>query len=177
MLTKNILEHIYFFARAYPMLLLMSISISFLFNHDIENLYLLAFLIFGESLNNILKNYIFKPIMKNKKFPILGLGKRPFGAKKCGISNISRKNEGYGMPSGHSQIATMFSTYVFLKTENDILEQTTKYIIQSILILLALFIMYSRIHLNCHTIQQVLMGGSIGIFLGYYVYYFRENII
>ena len=36
-------------------------------------------LLIGEQLNRILKYQIVKPIMGNKKYPIIGIGKRPDG--------------------------------------------------------------------------------------------------
>jgi membrane-associated phospholipid phosphatase len=173
----KILKKFHFFARAYPLIINIALLISFLITTNFENLYILGFLLTGEGINYVLKYYLFKPIMKNEKFPIIGLGKRPHGAKKCGMFDIKRKDEGYGMPSGHSQYATMFSSYLFLKTNEDIMDQKIKYIIQSMLILLALIIMYSRIHLNCHTTQQVLIGGTIGMFLGKYFYDIKNNYL
>jgi membrane-associated phospholipid phosphatase len=64
------------------------------------------------------------------------------------------------MPSNHSQQAVVFSTYMILK---DLEKNTLSPLKTIIYVLLALIIMYSRIYLNCHTIQQVIMGGVIGL--------------
>lgn len=176
-LGDKLIQRLFIFARAYPLIINIALVISFLITNNYENLYILGFLIVNNCINYGLKNVCFKPIMKNNKFPIIGLGKRPYGAKNCGIFNIKNKNEGYGMPSGHSQDAAIFSTYLFLKTKDGILDENIKLVIQSILVLLTLFIMYSRIYLNCHTIQQVLVGASIGIFLGQYFYNIKDIFI
>lgn len=51
--------------------------------------------------------------MGNKNFPILG--RRPDNAKNCKLFHT----KSYGMPSGHSQISALFSTYLILKIINN----------------------------------------------------------
>ena len=86
------------------------------------------------------------------------------------LRNINNKiSNSYGMPSGHSQIAWLFTTYSILNLQNH------KYKSMKILLLIILASMtsYSRVYWsNCHTIQQVLVGGLIGIFFGYQAYNF-----
>ena len=73
----------------------------------------------------------------------------------------------WGMPSGHMQIATLFSTIIcyyilFEKNHKTIYDYLT---IISIIII-TLLIGYSRIYLLCHTYLQIFIGGIIGFILG-----------
>jgi len=42
---------------------------------------------------------------------------------------------------------------------------------------LALFIMYSRVYLNCHTVQQVIIGGLFGILFGTIGFTYKPQVI
>ena len=72
--------------------------------------------------NDFLKHFVFQNIMKDKTLPILGRGLRPEGAKNCGPfrDNFFNKTiatklaESYGFPSGHSQSAGFFMTFIFV---------------------------------------------------------------
>ena len=46
------------------------------------------------------------------------------------------------------------------------LDEIVKLSIQLFLILFTLSVMYSRIRYGCHTIQQTIIGGGLGIILG-----------
>ena len=147
------------FARFYPAATLIYALI-------INDIYLFIFLILSNMANGVLKYKIAKPIMKDKKYPILGKGSRPKGAANCGIwkDRPGHKTTSYGMPSGHSQEAWGFATYMILTNMSygyDLFD-----IRNVILSGLAVFIMYSRVYLNCHTVQQVIIGGLIGILFG-----------
>jgi membrane-associated phospholipid phosphatase len=95
----------------------------------------------------------------------------------------------YGFPSGHSQIAGYFAMFVIFlhfkltsknKIEdknNNLIKEKFKLIFKNfyinsnhpltilciILIIYTFYICYTRIELNCHTIQQVIAGYLIGI--------------
>ena len=141
--------------RMYPILILLYAIL-------IQDVYLIFFLIMTIIINYILKYKITQPLLGNKNYPIIGSGVRPKNAKNCGIFKDppGYKNNTYGMPSNHSQQAVVFSTYMILK---DLEKNTLSPLKTIIYVLLALIIMYSRIYLNCHTIQQVIMGGVIGL--------------
>ena len=72
----------------------------------------------------------------------------------------------YGMPSGHSQMATLTATFwvLYLYKKHGF----TAYNIFSmgLVILICLGILYSRWHLKCHTIQQIIFGSISGILFG-----------
>lgn len=162
-------------ARAYPLITILSSFIGFFLTNNDNLLFLGIVLIINDKFNGILKNYLFKPILGNTNHIILGLGKRPNGAKNCGyFTNCNAKpSTTYGMPSGHSQSTLFFSTYVILNLLNNDFNNNIKIFGTLLFILISIGIMYSRVYLNCHTIQQVIIGGIIGIILGYF-YYINE---
>ena len=109
------------------------------------------------------------------------MGVRPKGAKNCCLFLPCKKKyqkypKSYGMPSGHSQSIAFFSTLCILTLINS----KNKYIIKIIGIFILsfciLFIMYSRIILKCHTVNQTILGSFIGFILAYYLYK-KKNII
>ena len=41
----------------------------------------------------------------------------------------------------------------------------------------SIYISYSRVYIEgCHTIQQVIVGGTVGILLGFLAFYFEDDI-
>jgi len=121
------------------------------------------FLIGSDIFNFLLKEYVFRTMMGNRYYPILGYGIRP-NMKDCGLFRNNTLSKSYGMPSGHSQIICLFITYWILEILKEDGFQTFQIII---LIIIALVVMYSRVYwAKCHTIAQVLVGGIIGISLG-----------
>ena len=112
--------------------------------------------------------------MGDKKYPIIGIGKRPpvavFQLPQDGKMYKTSINS-YGMPSGHSQIAVLFSTYIILRTYyNTTLPQTQKLTIYLLMTFIGFYVMYSRVKEYWHTIQQTIVGGTIGVILGYFTY-------
>lgn len=93
---------------------------------------------------NILINILLKNIIKQE---------RPQKTDKYG--ELQR----YGMPSGHSQMVWFMLFF-------DI-QQTNKYI-SFILLILAGLTSYQRYKCNYHTILQILVGGLLGGFIGFY---------
>ena len=125
--------------------------------------------------NGVLKELILRPLYKyygTTTFPILGRGLRPKGAMNCGdfITCPAKVSSTFGMPSGHSQLAWFTVVFIALwlkqyykrklKNRNNKIKY---YIGVSTLIIIGLAISYSRIIFGCHTIQQVVIGGLIGI--------------
>tara|TARA_R110001592_G_scaffold282652_2_gene550435 strand:+ start:80 stop:619 length:540 start_codon:yes stop_codon:yes gene_type:complete len=163
------------FARAYPLIIISSSFLSYFLTLQINYFMLGIALLVNDSLNGIFK-IIIKSSFGEKIFGILG--KRPIGAKNCGYFSNSKNSisKSYGMPSGHSQNAVFFSTFVIMNMlDSDIaLHQKTFGI--SLFICLSLGIMYSRVYLNCHTIPQVVVGGLIGFLLAK-IYYEKEEEI
>ena len=152
-------------ARAYPLLTSSSSFLSYFLVGNIELLMLTAAILLNDAFNHFLKNVVCRPLMGNKKLPIFGYGIRPKGAKYCGLFIKPNSNgipTSYGMPSGHSQNAIFFSTYVILNLINGKFKYLTKVYGTIFFTLVGLGIMYSRVYLKCHTVEQVIVGGVIG---------------
>ena len=165
--------------RASPSILFVIGLILFIITR--MDIYLMLLIVFtvSEMINTIMKYYIFKPIMKNKYWPILGYGTRPTNSKNSaqfGNINTPPYKGSYGMPSGHSQNATFFSTYVILNLLENPFSNNIKIYGTVLFITLALGIMYSRVLLKCHTVQQVIAGGLIGSVLGSLYFKNKDNI-
>lgn len=135
-----------------------------------------------------------------KSLPLLGIGARPQGATNCGTfltwNNIPAVT--YGMPSGHSQNAWFFATYMILELwryyNNNITDSTNAsnrwddsiisrhpYVAIGLAFGLAIFaaiVSYSRVWIEgCHTVQQVIVGALSGIFIGIISHYAMSIIL
>ena len=134
--------------------------------------------------NGIL-NYVLKKVSqiiyekignKNGMLPILGRGMRPSGAYNCDDIIPSRnkiQSTSFGMPSGHSQsVWFMFGFFLLylLKSKSKNEKQKSKIfdigLKLSLLFLFCMFISFSRVYVGCHTVQQVIVGGIIGLSFG-----------
>lgn len=176
-MTKKLFSYVDGFARAYPIIIITQAVLNGLLNNDSHSIYLSAILLGTDIFNHIIKNFLFKPLMKDKMFPVLGMGKRP-QSKNCGLFKNGTYSSSYGMPSGHAQIAWVFSTYWIQKIlNNSTISSIHKGLLVLLLVLLALLIGYSRIYwAKCHTIQQVIVGSIIGIGFGVLSYKQLEKI-
>ena len=156
--------------RGFPIIMNIFLVLAYVFSH--ENFYLKILLVLTASglSNHILKEKVFKPLMGNKNFPIIGIGKRPHGAKNCGLIHSNNLSKSYGMPSGHAQYASLLSTILSLKLYYSNYNKNVKVFGLLGFILLACLVAHSRIILRCHTLQQTIVGGLIGIFIGYKSY-------
>ena len=137
--------------------------------------------IFSELFVNFEKEYIFKYLYKNNLIPkFFGRGKRPIDAINCSQfideTNFNKPSTSFGMPSGHSQLIMASCVYLIQYVLEHQKNPAKRKLSISMLLFLAISFMYSRIHFNCHTIQQVLFGGSMGGFLGYFGYKFMKKI-
>jgi len=166
------------FARAFPAFAGFTSAMFSIYTGKSDGFFLLGGMFINEIINDFLKTRVAKPIMGNKNIPLLGFGKRPQGAKNTSnflsedIKEQQKLSTSYGMPSGHSQTATFFSTYLILHILNGGGYQDSIMKYSSIVFLtgISFFIMASRVYLNCHTIQQVVVGGFLGSIFGA-VYY------
>tara|TARA_B110001452_G_scaffold31857_1_gene24876 strand:+ start:2525 stop:3094 length:570 start_codon:yes stop_codon:yes gene_type:complete len=163
--------------RAYPIITSFSCVIGYFTSGNIDLLMLLVANTVNDLINNFLKYKICAPLMGDKRWGIFGYGTRPKGAKHCGLfvkpnSNGIPKGS-FGMPSGHSQNAMFFTTYMVLHLINsnyDKITQNTGIVLFSFL---GIMVMYSRVYFKCHTVQQVLIGGLLGCILG--ALYFKNK--
>lgn len=144
-------------------------------------------------LNWSIKTLIAKPIYSligKERLPILGIGRRPFGAVSCGYILNGKPSTSYGMPSGHSQIAWTLTTYLLYKTivriknltyvnkTHDIILCIWLSLLCILLLCFAIYVSYSRVYIEgCHTLQQVIIGGSIGVVCGFLIYYYEDDFV
>ena len=166
-------------ARAFPIVIpLTSIIFGFIFNFN-TGIYFGIYAYVCDLVSHNLK-IASKKIYGNKEsLPLFGLGRRPNGAKYCGLfineDNLEGKSTSFGMPSGHaaSAILTMVFWIYYLINHQKI---NLKTILSIILIsIICLSVCLSRILLNCHTIQQVIVGGLFGLLYGFIGYQFYLN--
>lgn len=62
-------------------------------------------------------------------------------------------------------------------TNNKAINKIYTYMIVVILIIFAIMVSYSRVPIeNCHTIQQVIVGGLIGIIMGGLIYFIQRKV-
>ena len=160
---KNVIEKI----TIYFPLLTYVVAFYLLFTHYKFNNHLIILLLLSGIINTFLKESIFRPIMKDKIYPIIGRGTRPNNI----VSPISYLRNSYGMPSGHAQNACVFSLFLIYMTMKSDLKKTEKNVLIFILMFFVLLVMYGRVYLTkVHTNQQVILGYIIGylVFMMYY---------
>lgn len=146
------------FTRAYPLIIVFHTFLNGILYNNHNELFFSIFLLTTDIFNHFLKTFVFRPLFGNKKIPLLGYGTRPQNMN-CGLFINNKESTSYGLPSGHSQIAWLFTTHKILN-----LEEKNYYPISFVLIGLAILISYSRVYwAKCHTIQQVILGGIFGI--------------
>jgi len=165
--------------RAYPIIMLYSTMLLYIMTSDMDFLYLLIVLWIGEAINYGLKYKFFKPIFGDN-IPFLGRGARPYEAKNCGLflySKQKKKIKSYGMPSGHSQNSALFATFLILKLLEGSINTVSTMTKIAIIGGLSLGVMVSRWVFKCHTIQQILIGASLGTFFGYSAFKFKDYVI
>lgn len=136
---------------------------------------------------NFLKNIIFKPFgnylsnfYQSDDFPIIGRFKRPIGANNCGSFYVGPNNYAIseGMPSGHSILSGFVAVFMYnFIIEHYNIKSEYKPIILFLTVFFILYTMYSRVLMNCHTIQQTIVGAFIGSIFGYYFYIYINNKI
>ncbi|KAF0991620.1 hypothetical protein HZS_1274 [Henneguya salminicola] len=116
------------------------------------------FLLIGLFLNEISSKFI-KNVLKQSRPPPLGY-----------------KFSSYGMPSSHTQFIFFFVAFLILCVINKKhLHFFKRLIFCSFLIGLAVFVSYSRIYHNYHTLSQVYVGAILGSLggIGWFLVYSR----
>jgi membrane-associated phospholipid phosphatase len=181
-------------ARISPIAITIIMLLYVMMMPGFNSFYLLILILFTNGLNAFLKYAVMKPLYKlsgrNDLF-LLGIGSRPSGAMSCMFTIDGKKELSFGMPSGHTQIAWTISSYLICrliqrfidginqdKNNNTSVATLILIFISTCIILAAsIYISYSRVYIEeCHTIQQVLVGGIIGIILGFLAFYFEDDI-
>lgn len=153
------MDYLLFIAKISPIFYFSVPMITYLYNFDKNHLIFLKGFIFSEILNKSFKYFLQMP--------------RPKNAGNCSIINKSKlfNLKSYGMPSGHSQCAWYFGIYYSLLIYFDTdYSKLTKIVCISGLLISSTFVSYSRIHIYCHTLFQVLYGGILGGIIGILTY-------
>lgn len=143
-------------------------------------------LIINQTLKHI-SRYVYDKF-NMKSLPLLGLGGRPKGALNCGAipyqKGYTTKSTSFGMPSGHSQNAWFLFGFMLLylinnykKEKKDTKSKILFGLSITVLFIIALAVSISRVYVNCHTVQQVTIGGIIGLILGSLAYLLTKYII
>lgn len=160
-----------------PFTLPILFFILFVTTLDTRYMILIALVFFNMFFNSILKI-----ITKNgyrlsgkETLPLLGKGYRPRNNLNCSVlGGKVTKEQTFGMPSGHSQIIWSVIAYIvtFLYYENRYKPDFKYYFPFQVLLLaiIGLTVSFSRVHIECHTLMQVIIGGLIGIPIGYGAY-------
>ena len=153
------MDYLLFIAKISPIFYFSVPMITYLYNFDKNHLIFLKGFIFSEILNKSFKYFLQMP--------------RPKNAGNCSIIDKSKlfNLKSYGMPSGHSQCAWYFGIYYSLLIYFDTnYSKLTKIVCISGLLISSTFVSYSRIHIYCHTLFQVLYGGILGGIIGILTY-------
>ncbi len=167
-------------ARASDLFQIIILYFAYFFTLNIDFLIFFIGLFLNHKLNQFLKHNVFSQIFGKQDIPFLGKGIRPKGAKNCcsfkPCNPIYPKS--YGMPSGHSQSAGFFSTMgVLTLLENN---NENNNLINNfgcfIFIITMLFVMYSRVLIKCHTIEQTIVGSLIGIAFALLLFKYKNKI-
>ena len=189
-------------ARISPIIYIILGLINCIVNPTYNASYIFIIILALFPINWVIKHLIVLPlynVLGKTTIPIIGLGKRPQGATSCNII-LELDNKiatSFGMPSGHSQMAWTLGTYLICriinnwynkeynkekegknKTESTVLGYI--WLILSVLIILTIiiYISYSRVYIDgCHTIQQVIIGGLLGVGSGVLIWYYENDAV
>ena len=183
-------------SRTSPILIILFAFINCILNPSYNAFYLLIILLALFPINWIIKHLIVQPIynlLKKETLPILGRGKRPHGATSCTFILDDIPSKSFGMPSGHSQLIWTFGTYLICKLidkwrittnlpDTLIQMQVLGYLwvisISILLLSIMIYVSYSRVYIeSCHTIQQVIVGGILGVITGFIMYWFEPDAV
>ena len=173
--------------RSVPFTLPIIIILLYFYTNKIIFLYLFLGQYIVQLSTPVLKDVIAYPIglYLSKQFnsddiPLIGRFKRPIGAANTGCFYISPDNISttQGMPSGHSMIMAFVCVflYYYIVDYYNISDQNKIYVLLPCL-LVTLYMMYTRVLMNAHTIQQTIIGSLIGIVSAHYYYIYVKNKI
>lgn len=145
-----------------PILILTFYLSWFISSRELEACIMAAGQVANEIFNNIIKNIIKQP--------------RPIGFGESFQNDTLRS--GYGMPSAHSQFMGFCFIYTSLKyaTSWKGLNKFQRSLGVLSMAILAFCVCFSRVYLKYHTIDQVFVGFSVGLFTGS-SYFFLVGIL
>ncbi len=185
---KDLLSNL---AKASPMTIYQSGALASLISLDPKFVvFSLLALVFGDGFNFIAKKYSRKLCADNPicNRPLINEGTGSIA--DCGVfqrnltsTDLERlKKHSFGMPSGHSQLAALTATFWtlyqvgHLKQETDSDKRTLLILSMVVMWLLALLVMYQRRHSDCHNLEQIVIGGFLGVLFGFLAYLVATNI-
>ena len=168
--------------RSVPFTLPILIIIHYYFYKNIYIFYLFC--------GTIIINYLCVPLLKKlciplgnylshiyntEDLPFIGRFTRPIGATNTGCFYISDTNytSTSGMPSGHCMLTTFTCVYLYYYIIDEYkISKQNKPILFCLMLGISIYMAYTRILMNCHTIQQTIIGSFIGFILAYYYYFY-----
>jgi len=184
MLLLNIINELF---RALPLLSSLIFGIIYFITNDIYMLYIFIGTYITSITTHLCKNLIFKYIeifLSYNNFntikSILGSFERPINAKNCGNFYINETNysTSKGMPSGHCILAGYISIYMYYYIINKYKIDKKKHnYILLLCVSFTFYTMYTRVLFGCHTLEQTIIGGIIGMILGHYYYLLSNKLI
>jgi len=100
----------------------------------------------------------------------------------CKIINHMYKNKIYSRNSNsnssNSSNSNSSNSNSSNSNSNTIIKTLLYFLSIIILLIISTYISYGRVYIeNCHTIQQVIIGGIIGCICGFLIYYYEDKII
>lgn len=99
---------------------------------------------------------------------------RPDPNAPCGL--FGSPSDNLGMPSIHAALSLFISIFILqLLSYNK--KTLSNQILKIVFIAYPLFIGYSRMYLNCHSLSQIIMGYIIGFIIGYLFFWYINKFI
>ena len=126
-----------------------------------------------------LDNYL-STIYNITEYPFIGRFKRPDNAINTGCFYISDTNytTTSGMPSGHCMLTAFTCMYLYYYLIYDYkTPKNNQNILIIILTIIIIYMAYTRVLMNCHTIQQTILGSFMGLLFGHFYYFYIKNKI
>ena len=141
---------------SFPATLIQSLLLFYLIRGEVIWLYYALIVVMSSIVNVGLKKLFRKP--------------RPSDAPgDCGVYPHGGEKHTYGMPSGHCiTIATACALLVFhiMVFSKDTMNETTRYVMSSLLIIVCALACWHRVYIKCHTPFQVAVGTLLGSVIG-----------
>jgi dolichyldiphosphatase len=94
---------------------------------------------------------------------------RPDGPWAAGLATSVRGSHGFGMPSAHTQTMACAAGWwaaAAVLLRGDLVRGRSARRIASLLLCLTVLVAYSRVYNWYHTVEQVCLGGALGLSLG-----------
>ena len=178
-------------AKASPMTIYQSGALASLISLDPKFVvFSLLTLVFGDGFNFIAKKYSKQLCADNPvcNRPLIYEGDgsiaqcRTFQQYPVSNNLDKLRTQSFGMPSGHSQMVALTATFWtlyqvgHLKQETDSDKRTLLILSMVVMWLLALGVMYQRKQSHCHNLEQIVIGGFLGVLFGFLAYLVATNI-